>query len=100
VDGFEPQGGVLIDAAGNLYGTTVGGGTVSAGAVYKLIPPAAGKKIWKEQLLLSFDGGPDGIFPFGNLIADTAGNLYGTTIAGDPVNANSMQIGGVYRLTP
>ena len=100
IDGFEPMGGVLIDAKGNLYGTTVGGGTIGFGAVYKLIPPVAAKKVWKEQLLLSFNGGSDGTDPFGNLIADTAGNLYGTTIAGDPLNANTMQIGGVYRLTP
>ncbi len=78
----------------------MGGGTIGFGAVYKLIPPVAAKKVWKEQLLLSFNGGSDGTDPFGNLIADTAGNLYGTTIAGDPLNANTMQIGGVYRLTP
>jgi uncharacterized repeat protein (TIGR03803 family) len=99
-DGFQPTAGVLIDAAGNLYGTTESGGTIGAGTVYKLSPPTGGKKKWTEQLLISFNGGSDGIFPFGNLVADTQGNLYGTTMAGDPVNVNAMQIGGVYRLTP
>jgi hypothetical protein len=61
--------------------------------VYKLTAPTGGKKKWKEQLLIPFNGGSDGTFPSGNLIADTKGNVYGTTMAGDPANVNSMQIG-------
>jgi uncharacterized repeat protein (TIGR03803 family) len=99
VDGSSPMGGVVIDEAGNLYGTTEGGGTTGDGAVYEVSPPAAGKKAWKERLLLSFDSA-DGGGPFGTLIADTQGNLYGTASFGAPISENSLQIGGVFRITP
>jgi len=69
------------------------------GTVYRLASPAAGKTAWKETVLHSFDQ-IDGSNPFSNLIADTQGNLYGTTVSGDPISANSLEIGGVFRLTP
>ncbi len=99
VDGSSPMGGVLIDAAGNLYGTLEGGGTIGFGAVYKIAPPAPGKKDWKETLLLSFNEA-NGAGPFGSLIADTQGNLYGTTNTGTDLGPNARQIGTVFRLTP
>ena len=99
VDGSSPMGGVVIDSAGNLHGTTEGGGTIGDGTVYEVSPPPAGKKKWKEQLLLSFNSA-DGGGPFGNLIADTQGNLYGTASFGAPISENAMQIGGVFRVTP
>jgi uncharacterized repeat protein (TIGR03803 family) len=72
-DGQNPEASVFRDAAGNLYGTTVGGGPPYAGTVFKL--SASGK----ESLLYSFTGLADGRYPTAALVADPAGNLYGTT---------------------
>jgi uncharacterized repeat protein (TIGR03803 family) len=80
VDGAGPAGGMVMDTAGNLYGTTAGGGTYSEGTVYELIPNN-GK--WTEKVLHSFDrNGKDGALPFAGVIQDNAGNLYGTTAQG------------------
>ena len=75
-DGGNPYAGLIRDPAGNLYGTTVNGGTANAGVVYKL--EAAGQ----ETVLYSFTGGVDGRWPFAGVIRDLAGNLYGTTVYG------------------
>jgi uncharacterized repeat protein (TIGR03803 family) len=77
-DGAFPQAGLIHDAAGNLYGTTGGGGTNGAGTVFKLGPTGL------ETVLYSFAGGADGANPIAGLIRDEAGNLYGTTSAGGP----------------
>lgn len=74
-DGAAPYAGVIMDKAGNLYGTTEVGG-VSNGTVFKL--DSSGN----ETLLHSFTNSPDGSGPFAALIMDTAGNLYGTTYYG------------------
>ncbi len=81
LDGQGPEAGLLRDAAGNLYGTTGGGGAHSDGTVFKLDTTG------KETVLYSFCsvGGTsctDGNFPFAGLIEDAAGNLYGTTQRG------------------
>ena len=73
------------DAAGNFYGTTVSGGTGTlctngCGTVFELSPLAGGK--WKEKVLYSFTGGSDGKNPYGGVILDSKGDLYGTTVAG------------------
>jgi uncharacterized repeat protein (TIGR03803 family) len=73
--GQYPAAGVIRDSAGNLYGTTEGGGK-GYGVVYKL--DAAGV----ETVLYSFTGGADGAFPYAGVIRDSAGNLYGTTSNG------------------
>lgn len=82
-DGGGPSGGLLIDNAGNLYGTTkydgapgacAGGG--GCGTVFKLAPNGA------KTVLYSFTGGADGLKPTGGLIADAQGNLFGTTTLG------------------
>src|ERR1035438_10255459 len=52
-DGIDPDGGVIFDAAGNLYGTTWAGGTYSVGTVYELTPAAGGG--WTEKVLHSFN---------------------------------------------
>jgi uncharacterized repeat protein (TIGR03803 family) len=83
-DGAGPQADVALDATGNLYGTTVSGGNskscIGCGAVFKLSLGADRK--WTETVLHSFNG-HDGEGPaLGNLIFDTARNLYGTTIVG------------------
>jgi uncharacterized repeat protein (TIGR03803 family) len=74
-DGAQPVAAVILDAAGNLYGTTQNGGGHNYGAVYEVSPKTGGG--WTEQVLHSFRG-PDGEFPGGPLLMDAAGNLYGT----------------------
>jgi uncharacterized repeat protein (TIGR03803 family) len=69
----SPFAGLVQDAAGNLYGTTSGGGTSLEGTVFKL-DPATGT----ETVLYSFTGGADGSNPMAGVVMDTAGNIYGT----------------------
>ena len=75
-DGAAPEGGLVRDGMGHLYGTTIGGGASGAGTVFKL------NKAGKETVLYSFKGGADGVSPEAGLIRDSAGNLYGTTAYG------------------
>jgi uncharacterized repeat protein (TIGR03803 family) len=91
-DGTFPNRDLLADAAGNLYGTTIDGGSQRAGAVFQLSPKVGGG--WTEQILYSFQGGADGTDPSSGLIADSAGNLYGETGGG-----GSNFFGTVYKLT-
>ncbi len=88
-DGSEPYAGVVIDAAGNIYGTTISGGTANAGVVYKIT--TAGQ----ESVLYSFTGGSDGGTPYSLLVVDSSGNLYGTTLLGGPSN-----VGTIFKITP
>jgi uncharacterized repeat protein (TIGR03803 family) len=89
-DGKYPYGGLAIDSAGNLYGTTSAGGTNNLGTVFKIT--SAGTK----STIYSFSGAPnDGQSPYGSVLLDSSGNLYGTTTAG---GANS--IGTVFKVTP
>jgi hypothetical protein len=90
-DGSRPAGSVIIDAKGNLYGTTpyggsgtclLLGGNVGCGLIYELSPPAKKDGQWTYSILYSFQGGKDGQYPVQNLTLDTAGNLYGATIYG------------------
>jgi uncharacterized repeat protein (TIGR03803 family) len=78
-DGGDPATSLSFDSKGNLYGTTVVGG-VGYGAIFKLSPTKSGG--WKETVLYSFTGGGDGKNPYGGVILDKSGNLYGTTVAG------------------
>lgn len=73
VDGYEPEAGVIRDAAGNLYGTTQSGGTTGLGCVFKLDPSG------NETVLYSFQGAPDAGGPISGLTRDADGNFYGTT---------------------
>jgi len=76
-DGGYPVGGLVRDTASNLYGTTYEGGASGYGTVFKV------SRKGKETVLHSFTGGPsDGAIPFGGLIRDKTGNLYGTTYGG------------------
>jgi uncharacterized repeat protein (TIGR03803 family) len=79
--GYEPGGGVIIDSAGNLYGTTINGGSpfCGCGVVYKLSPQPDGQ--WQYTLLHTFVGS-DGAQPDANLTIGPDGNLYGTAAAG------------------
>lgn len=81
-DGAIPQG-LAFDAAGNICGTTEGGGTYNAGTVFQ-IKHSGGH--WKESVLHSFTGGADGDVPFAGVIVGKAGNLYGTTTGGGSGN--------------
>jgi uncharacterized repeat protein (TIGR03803 family) len=70
---------VIFDKAGNLYGTTTGGGAQGLGVVFELTPTSAG---WTETVLHSFAGGIDGQNPYAGLVIDPFGSLYGTTYGG------------------
>jgi uncharacterized repeat protein (TIGR03803 family) len=76
VDGYLPMAGVIMDASGNLYGTTLDGGANFAGAVYELVNSSGA---YTERILYSFVGGTSaGGSPKSGLIMDASGNLYGT----------------------
>jgi uncharacterized repeat protein (TIGR03803 family) len=79
-DGWTPYAGLIFDA-GNLYGTTYGGGAHGFGTVFELTPQTGGD--WTEKSLHSFnDDGKDGWSPEAGLVFDALGNLYGTTTEG------------------
>lgn len=97
-DGAYPYAGVIVDATGSLYGTTVLGGVTTCnggtgcGTVYKLTP-SGGR--YTESILHAFVGGSDGVQPYADLIADASGALYGTTYGG------GTGLGGIaFKLTP
>jgi uncharacterized repeat protein (TIGR03803 family) len=94
-DGYDPNGGLIFDAAGNLYGTTAKGGPDSGGTVFELTPATGGN--WAETLLEFFNNNPGtgGYDPTGGLIFDAAGNLYGTTIDGGLSGGGTL-----FELTP
>jgi uncharacterized repeat protein (TIGR03803 family) len=101
-DGATPLAGLIMDGAGNLYGTTKGGGANSqsvagCGTVFELMPNAS-KTAWTETVLYSFcsqSGCADGFGSDASLIMDRAGNLYGTS---DFIG--SSVYGVVFELTP
>jgi len=110
-DGSTPAGGVVFDAAGNLYGATTNGGSSSCrgpfqcGVVYQLKPPAKNGDPWTETVLYVFKGSDsnDGASPFGGLIIDAAGNLYGTTGydgTGNCTLGGRVGCGTVFELSP
>ncbi len=76
VDGGNPQSVLIMDGAGNLYGTTASGGGHAMGTVFELSPTGT------ETVLYAFRGGADGAAPTAGLVGDAAGNLYGTTSKG------------------
>lgn len=93
-DGAGTFAGVIFDFAGNLYGVTGSGGLYGYGNVFELSPSSGGG--WTEKIIHNFNqDGTDGTYPFGGLVFDTAGNLYGTTTYG---GANNQ--GVVFELTP
>jgi uncharacterized repeat protein (TIGR03803 family) len=91
-DGEGPTAGLTFDSAGNLYGNTFFGGANGYGEVFELSPNGDGT--WKEIALYAFNS-RHGVGPYGNLVLDASGNVYGTTIAG---GANIY--GTVYELSP
>jgi uncharacterized repeat protein (TIGR03803 family) len=100
-DGYYPYNGLIVDAGGNLYGTTEWGGAYNSGTVFQLIPGAKGK--WTEKRLHNFnDNGKDGYAPLSGLMRDAAGNLYGTTTLGGSsgTGCGGHGCGIVFQLTP
>ena len=89
-DGAYPQAGVIRDAEGNLYGTTLEGGANNLGCVYKL------DSTGNETVLYSFKGSPDGRYPSGAVVRDRDGNLFGTTQFGGAI----WDARTVYKLDP
>jgi uncharacterized repeat protein (TIGR03803 family) len=103
-DGANPQGGLIFDATGNLYGSTQKGGSAcpgtGCGTVFELSPSGGG---WTKSLLYNFNGGAaDGEYPVAALVFDSKGNLYGTTLGGGVNGGNNCGIGcgGVFELSP
>lgn len=90
-DGAVPYSGVILDAAGNLYGTTTMGGANSMGTVYELTRSQSG---WSETILYAFGGSDQSFSPYGGLIFDRQGNLFGSA-SGGPNGG-----GTVYELVP
>ena len=76
-DGAGLYGSLVLDAKGNLYGTTDGGGTYGYGTIFELMPHPDG--YWTEVILHSFNGKDDGAFPQAGLLLGAVGNLYGMT---------------------
>jgi uncharacterized repeat protein (TIGR03803 family) len=95
---FWPQGTLIEDSKGNLYGTTRGGGTYGAGTVFELSPPATSGAAWTMAYLYSFvPYGSGGWVPISDLVQDKSGNFYGTTYnGGNPI----CNCGTVYKLAP
>jgi uncharacterized repeat protein (TIGR03803 family) len=97
-NGWWPNGGLVFDAAGNLYGTTIYGGAYDFGLAFKL-SPASGE--WQETPIHDFTGGNDGVLPTSGMVFDKHGNLYGTTMGGQPfVCEGSSACGEVFELSP
>jgi uncharacterized repeat protein (TIGR03803 family) len=94
--GANPEGRLIFDKAGNLYGTTVSDGTNFSGTVFRIAPPASGQTSWTYKVLHGFTGqNLDGANPRGALIMDGKGVLYGTTAFG-----GTAGLGTVFQLLP
>jgi uncharacterized repeat protein (TIGR03803 family) len=89
----NPWAGLTMDANGNLYGTTTGGILAGFGSVFRLTPKPNGG--WQETVLHTFTGNGDGAAPYGPVILDSAGNIYGMTHNGGGTNS-----GVVFELSP
>jgi len=95
-DGANPNGAIVADPNGTLYGTTARGGAFDQGTVFQLAPPANPGGAWTETVLYSFTGGSDGGFPyFAALVSGANGALYGSTQYG-----GASDFGTVFQLTP
>ncbi len=111
-DGYFPLDNLTFDRAGNLYGSTIFGGGKgttcdvfyggNCGTAFKLSPPKQKGGDWTERVLHSFAGGSDGAYPYGGLVLDSKGALYGaTSIGGDESGeCRSPGCGTVFKLRP
>jgi uncharacterized repeat protein (TIGR03803 family) len=99
-DGAGPEGALVADAEGNLFGTTGGGGAADWGTVFELSPPATEGGSWTERVIYTFFGtAASGMRPYGSPIMDQQGNLYGTTQLSGPDENGSVGPGSVFKLT-
>ena len=97
-NGVYPNAAAILDAAGNLYGSTTFGGPLDYGLVYKLSPGSGGA--WTETVLYTFQAGIDGRQPNSQLAFDAAGNLYGATLYGGGTASHcEFGCGTIYKLT-
>jgi uncharacterized repeat protein (TIGR03803 family) len=92
-DGASGSAGRMILRKGRLYGAATTGGNYGSGVVFELTP--TGVREWHFKTIYSFQGQPDGSFPYGALLFDRSGNIYGTTYYG-----GTNGIGAVYKLSP
>ena len=92
-DGANPNAELLLDPSGNLFGTTLAGGTSNSGTVFELSPTESGA--WKESVIHKFGSAGDGSGPHSGLTRDSRGNLYGTTYIGGAHGG-----GTVFKLSP
>ena len=92
-DGATGSAGRMVLRRGRLYGAATAGGTYGSGVVFELAKTGVGE--WDFRALYSFQGQPDGSFPYGALLFDASGNIYGTTYYG-----GTNGIGAVYKLSP
>lgn len=105
-DGAFPTPGLIFDNAGDLYGTTTGGGMCqySCGTIYRLVPPNNQHSWWTKETLHLFSGPGfgDGGVPSRNLTFDANGNLFGTTLIGgdEDCTINPGPCGEVFELSP
>ncbi len=96
-NGTFPAGGLIVDSAGNLYGTALDGGPAGFGTIFQITQSNGAPTL---TVLHNFVGGDDGAGPIGSLVFDNAGNLYGATIVGGG-SANCMfGCGTIYELSP
>jgi hypothetical protein len=113
-DGESPNGGLIIDGQGNLYGVTAYGGTgncvllgvpAGCGTIYEVSPPGEKDGAWTETILYSFPTTKQGYVPTGNVVFDGVGNLYGATLYGGTKGTTcdgyyGGQCGTVFELRP
>jgi uncharacterized protein YceK len=101
-DTANPQGTLVVDNKGEVFGTAFGSPGINWGAVYKLAPPTAKVKTWTESIFYSFvPGATGGFYPYGGLIADNSGALYGTTLLGPASGTlGCLYCGTVFKITP
>lgn len=102
-DGEVPYAGLVLDSAGNQYGTTSSGGkytcyNAGCGTVFKLARDSEGH--WKETILHNFKRDKNGLGPGAGLVSDKAGNLYGITAGGGLFNECAIGCGVVFKLSP
>ncbi len=102
-DGDSPNGPLIEDAGGSIYGSTDFGGSSACfgegcGTVYKLTP--AGSGAYTESILYVFSDAGDGAHPYGPLVADAGGALYGTTEYSGSGGCVSDHCGAIFKLTP
>jgi len=92
-DGESSIGNLVLDQSGNLYGTTSAGGSAGRGVIFGLAPVSRHR--WKESVVHTFEGPPDGAFAYNGLVDPGTGTLYGVTVHG-----GADDEGAIFTFTP